>query len=65
MTSGCFTRKLLESGLDDEKTGEAISSYLTHLNRSIQTYFSAPDEFMKYAPGLEKEYVDMLQRYIL
>ena len=65
LTSGCFTRKLLESGLDDEKTGEAISSYLTHLNRSIQTYFSAPDEFMQDAPQLEKEYVDMLQRYIL
>lgn len=65
LTSGCFTRKLLESGLDDDKTGEAISSYLTHLNKSVQTYFSAPREFMNYAPELEKEYVAMLERYIL
>ena len=65
LASGCFTRKLLESGLDDEKTGEAISQYLTHLNRSVQTYFSAPQEFMNYAPKLEKDYAALLDRFIL
>jgi hypothetical protein len=65
LTSGCFTRKLLESGLDDDKTGEAISSYLTHLNNSVQTYFSAPQEFMNYAPKLEKDYAALLDRFIL
>ena len=65
LTSGCFTRKLLESGLDDEKTGEAISVYLTHLNKSIQTFFSAPQEFSNYSPELEKEYIAMLERFVL
>lgn len=65
LTSGLFTRKLLESGLDEDSAGQAISAYLTHLNKSIQTFFSAPQQFGDYAPELEKEYIAMLERYVL
>lgn len=65
LTSGCFTRDLLKSGLDEDMAGRAISQYITHLNKSVQTYFSSPQSFPDYAPDLEKEYVEMLERYIL
>lgn len=65
LTSGCFTRKLLKSSIADEMAGEAISRYLTHLNKSVQTYFSAPQELAEYAPAMENEYMAMLERYIL
>lgn len=65
LTSGCFTRKLLKGGITDDKAGEAISQYLNQLNRAVQTYFSAPQQFADYAPDLEKEYTAMLEHFIL
>ena len=65
LDDGIFTRRLINSGLGDVQTGEAISSYLTDLNDSIQTYFAAADGFGAYAPKLEKKYISMLDEYIL
>jgi len=65
LTDGTFSRRLINSGLDDEKTAEAISLYLNDLNRSIQVYFSAPEGFAECAPKLSADYSHMLNEYIL
>lgn len=65
ITSGCFVRKLLNSGLDSEQFGDAVSRYLTHLNKTIQIYFSSPQEFSMYAPETEREYMEMLDIYMI
>jgi len=65
LTDGTFLRRLLNSGLDEEGTAEAISRYLNDLNRSIQIYFSSPDDFTECAPKLSADYSRMLNEYIL
>ena len=65
LTDGSFSRKLVNSGLGPEQTGEAISRYLTDLNSSIQTYFTSPQDFPAYAPQLAANYEHMLNEYIL
>ena len=65
LTRGTFTRRLLNSRLDEEQTGEAISLYLNDLNGAIQTYFTSPKDFAAYAPRLAADYTALLQKYIL
>lgn len=65
LSSGLFTRKFLNSSLIEEKAGMAISRYLTNLNDSIQIFFSAPQNFSKYAPELENDYKKMLKEFVI
>ena len=62
---GCFSRRLINCGLNEEETGLAISRYLTDLNTSIQTYFTAPQAFPEYAPQLARDYTKLLDEFIL
>lgn len=62
---GSFTRRLINSGLDVEEVGKAISGYLTELNQALQIYFSAPSEIAESIPEIEKNYRKMLEKYIL
>lgn len=62
LSSGSFTRKLI-NGTSSEKTGTAISEYITHLNKAMQLYFSSPEDFSEYLTG--KEYREILTRYIV
>jgi hypothetical protein len=63
--SGSFSRKLINCGLSEEETGQAISRYLNDLNTSIQTYFAAPQNFAEYAPQLSRDYTKLLEEFIL
>lgn len=63
LSAGCFTRKLLRSTADSEKTAAAIGLYLTHLNKSLQLYFSSPNDFPSYA--VENEYRELLEQFII
>lgn len=65
LSSGLFTRKFLNSSLSEEKAGMAISRYLTNLNDSIQIFFSAPQNFSKYALELENDYKKMLKEFVI
>lgn len=65
LSSGSFTRKFINSHLSEEQTGIAISRYLTNLNDSIQTFFSAPLNFDKFAPELENNYKNMLDKFVI
>lgn len=65
LSDGCFTRRLINSSLDPDQTGEAISCYVNDLDRAVQTYFAAPQDFKVYAPKLAKDYTAMLERFIL
>ncbi len=65
LTSGCFVRKLLKSGLNSGDSGEAISRYITHLNKAIQLFFSSPQDFSKYSPEIEHEYSEILNEYMI
>jgi hypothetical protein rflaF_13692 len=65
LSSGLFTRRFINSSLSEEQTGIAISRYLTNLNDSIQTFFSAPLNFDKYAPELENDYKNMLNKFVI
>ncbi len=53
LSQACFTRRLINPGLSDEETGEAISSYLTWVNGAVQQYFADPEHFP--AAHMEKE----------
>ena len=61
LSEGSFTRRLINSGLDPETAGKAISEYLTLLNRAVQVYFSAPSEFAAALPGIERQYREMMK----
>lgn len=63
--NGSFSRRLLNCGLSEEETGQAISRYLNDLNTSIQTYFAAPQSFADYAPQLARDYTKLLEEFIL
>ena len=65
LTDGCFTRALLNSGLNENDTAEAISMYLNNLNDSIQAYFSGHEQFTAQIAALENKYKKMLDRYII
>lgn len=65
LTPVTFVRKLLNTGLDDERTAEAISRYLDLLNRSVQTYFSDPSCLRDYSPWLEEQYRSMLEKFVI
>lgn len=62
ISSGCFTRKLINS-TSGENTGTAITEYLIHLNNSMQVYFSSPENFSECL--MEKEYRGILSRHII
>ncbi len=61
--SGSFTRKLLNGASDSEKTGTAISMYLTHINKALQLYFSSPEDFPSHM--IENEYRQLLEKFII
>lgn len=65
ITPVTFTRKLLNTGLDDENTACAISSYLDTLNGALQTYFADPACLRDYSPWLEEQYKSMIEKYII
>jgi len=60
ISGGTFTRKLINAGLSEEQSGEAISRYLSDLNSAIQIYFTDPHSFPENAPLLEKRYIELL-----
>lgn len=62
---GCFSRKLINSGLDAETAGQAISGYLSELNRVLQIYFSAPSEISMIAPEFERSHRLLLDKFII
>lgn len=63
ISSGSFTRKLINSGMDSEKTGRAISDYIKQINGSLQFYLSSP---MFFRPDImENEYREFLEKSII
>ena len=65
ISGGSFTRRLLNSGLSEEQSGEAISRYLSDLNSAVQIYFSDPAGFHENAPVLEKRFADVISQGIV
>lgn len=62
---GSFSRGLINSGLSEDETAEAISMYLNSLNDSIQAFFAGTEHFKMNIPRLEAEYINMLKKYII
>lgn len=62
ITSGCFTRKLINVTSEND-IGTAISQYINHLNKSMQLYFLSPQDFPEYIT--ESEYREMISNYII
>lgn len=63
ISSGSFTRKLINSKMNSEKTGMAISEYIKQLNDSLQFYLSSP---VFFRPDLmEDEYREFLEKFII
>lgn len=62
LSSGSFTRKLI-NGMSGENTSTAISEYINHLNKSMQLFFSSPEDFPEYLT--ENEYMEMLSRHVI
>ena len=62
ITPMTFTRKFLNTGLDDENTACAISSYLDALNGALKTYFADPACLQDHSPWLEEQYRSMLEK---
>ena len=63
---GSFSRRLINTGaLSGEKAGEAIGEYIKDLDHAVKTYFAAPSEFGENAPLLERNYRELLGRYII
>lgn len=60
-----FARRLLNTGLDDEKTAQAINCYLDTLNRALQTFFADPACLHDYSPWLEEQYKKMADKFII
>lgn len=65
LSSGLFTRKFLNGPLSEEQAGTAISRYLTNLNDSMQSFFSAPLNFNESAPEFENDYKNMLNEFVI
>lgn len=66
LTSGCFTRRLLNCGEQSyESSAEAIYSYITLLDKAVKLYFSAPQSFAAAAEELKTEYARQLQHIII
>ena len=65
ISGGTFTRRLLNSGLSEEESGQAISRYFSDLNSAVQIYFSDPAGFHENAPALEKRFADVISQGIV
>lgn len=63
ISSGSFTRKLINSKMNGEKTGMAISEYIKQLNDSLQFYLSSPVFFR--SDLMEDEYREFLKKFII
>ncbi|MDE5621138.1 MAG: hypothetical protein K2O29_02815 [Ruminococcus sp.] len=63
ISSGSFTRKLINSKMNSEKTGMAISEYIKQLNDSLQFYLSSPMFFR--SDFMENEYREFLKKFII
>lgn len=63
ISSGSFTRKLINSKMNGEKTGGAISEYIKQLNDSLQFYLSSPMFFR--SDFMEDEYRELLKKFVI
>lgn len=65
LTDECFTRKLFNSGLSPDKTGEAISRYIRNLDSSLQSFLAAPSESEPQLLRLGSEYLQFINDTII
>ncbi|MDE5771507.1 MAG: hypothetical protein K2I06_07775 [Ruminococcus sp.] len=63
ISSGNFSRKLINSKMNSEKTGMAISEYIKQLNNSLQFYLSSPVIFQ--SDFMEDEYMGLLEKFVI
>jgi len=61
-----FARKLIYSkNMTDQQLGEAVGMYIKHLDRCIKFFFSSPETFSELSGEIEREYRQMLKKYII
>ena len=65
LTDECFTRKLYNSGLAPDKTGEAISRYIRNLDSSLQSFLASPSESEPQLLRLGSEYLQLINDTII
>ncbi len=65
LDDGSFTRCLINSGLSEEKSGEAIGEYIQNLHRTVNIFFADTEGFSVNAPILENEYKRLLMEKII
>ena len=65
LTDECFTRKLYNSGLTPDKTGEAISRYIRNLDSSLQSFLASPSESEPQLLRLGLEYLQLINDTII
>lgn len=65
LTDECFTRKLYNSGLTPDKTGEAISRYIRNLDSSLQSFLASPSESEPQLLRLGSEYLQLINDTII
>lgn len=63
ISSGSVNRKLINSKMNGEKTGGAISEYIKQLNDSLQFYLSSPMFFR--SDFMEDEYRELLKKFVI
>lgn len=65
VSSGCFTRSLINSQLSEEAAGNAINSYISLLDKAVKLYFAAPQSFPSALPKLASEHMVLIQNTII
>lgn len=65
LSSGCFTRNLLNTFDSENDAARAISGYISDLDNSLKAFFAAPGEFPMSASMLENRFARLLDNYII
>ena len=65
LTDECFTRRLFNSGLSPDKSGEAISRYIRNLDSSLQSFLASPSESEPHLMRLGSEYLQLINDTII
>lgn len=65
LSSGCFSRNLLNTFSDESSAAEAISLYIADLDSSLKAFFASPAVFSASAKTFELEYERMLDSFII
>lgn len=65
LAPGCFSRALLNISDPDKDVSDAITSYISLLDKAIKLYISAPHAFASAAPEIEREYKSHLIHTII